>query len=136
MRNCAAIAVLVLGFLPATAASRRDWNDCKADDADRSIAGCTRILQGRGETADNRARAYNNRGAAYQTKGDLARAIADFNEAIRLDPKDVVAYKTTAASGFIFPCRILPERGERSCKVTPFALIFCCNAVRRFPAFP
>ena len=31
--------------------------------------------------------AYNCRGLVYSRKGDLDRAIADFNEAIRLDPK-------------------------------------------------
>ena len=34
----------------------------------------------------------NNRGFAYQSKGDYDRAIADLNEAIRLDPKLALAY--------------------------------------------
>jgi tetratricopeptide (TPR) repeat protein len=36
--------------------------------------------------------AHRNRGLVYQTKGDLDRAIADYNEAIALDPKDPVPY--------------------------------------------
>ena len=36
--------------------------------------------------------AYCNRGVAYANKGDYDKAIADCNEAIRLDPKDAVAY--------------------------------------------
>ena len=32
--------------------------------------------------------AYYNRGIAYGNKGELDKAIADFTEAIRLDPKD------------------------------------------------
>jgi hypothetical protein len=35
---------------PVLAASDRDWNDCKAEDPERSISGCTRIKQSRGET--------------------------------------------------------------------------------------
>ena len=33
-----------------------------------------------------------NRGSAWGAKGDLDRAIADFDEAVRLDPKDAQAY--------------------------------------------
>ncbi len=36
--------------------------------------------------------AYCNRGRAYLTKGNLGNAIADCTEAIRLDPKNAVAY--------------------------------------------
>ena len=46
----------------------------------------------------NNASAYNNRGFAYGSKGDYDRAIADYTEAIRLDPKYRHAPTTTAAS--------------------------------------
>jgi lipoprotein NlpI len=36
--------------------------------------------------------AFSNRGNAYSDKGDTDRAIADFNEAIRLDPTSAVAF--------------------------------------------
>jgi tetratricopeptide (TPR) repeat protein len=80
---------------PALAA-QRDRSDCTADDPDRRIADCTRILQDRGETARNRVGAYINRAIAYKAKGDLDRAIADYSEAIRLDPKYAVAYYNRA----------------------------------------
>jgi lipoprotein NlpI len=76
----------------AMAASQRDLDDCAGTDPDRSIAVYTRILQGRGEPAKNGAIACNNRGLAYRGRGELDRAIADFNEAIRLDPKFALAY--------------------------------------------
>ena len=77
---------------PAAAASRADWDACKGDDPDRSIAACTRIIQGRGETAKDSAIAHPERGLSYKSKGDFDRAIADFSEAIRFDPKYAEAY--------------------------------------------
>ena len=37
------------------------------------------------------ASCYTNRGYAYDNKGDYDRAIADFTQAIRLDPNDADA---------------------------------------------
>ena len=35
---------------------------------------------------------YNNRGNAFVAKGDFARALADFDRAIEIDPKYLLAY--------------------------------------------
>jgi tetratricopeptide (TPR) repeat protein len=85
------VALLAV-IAPAAAASRADWDACKGNDPDHSIAACTRIIQGRGETAKNSAIARRYRGLAYQRKDDLDRAIADYGEAIRLDPEYAEAY--------------------------------------------
>jgi tetratricopeptide (TPR) repeat protein len=54
---------------------------------DAAIAACTRqISSGRFEGHDLAVSHYN-RGLEYHRKGDLDRAIADYNEAIRLDPE-------------------------------------------------
>ena len=53
----------------------------------------------RGDPARSQIRlAYNNRGSAYCAKGDTDRAITDYNEAIRLDPK--FASPTTAGAAY------------------------------------
>lgn len=59
---------------------------------DVQIGSCTALLQSGSLTQANRAVAYYNRGQAYATKKDYDRAIADFSDAIRLDPKDAGFY--------------------------------------------
>ena len=68
----------------AFAESKKEWDDCTSSDADLSIKGCNTII-GRGkETKNNLAIAYYNRGIDYQNKGDHDKAIADFNQSIKL----------------------------------------------------
>jgi lipoprotein NlpI len=45
----------------------------------------------------NDAAAYYDRGQSYYTKGDIERAIVDFGQAIRLDPKYAEAYSSRGA---------------------------------------
>jgi tetratricopeptide (TPR) repeat protein len=84
----------VLGAVagPAFGADLQARNDCDADDPDRNIAGCTRIIDDADEGKAMRGVAYVARGLAWQSKGDLDRALSDFNEAIRINPKDALAY--------------------------------------------
>src|SRR5262245_18453125 len=102
MRSLGAGALFVLisaVISPVLAASQRDKDDCNASDPDRSVHGCTRIIQDRGEATENHVNAYNNRGIAYRAKGDHARAIADFSEAIRLNPNAFTYYNRGVVYG-------------------------------------
>jgi tetratricopeptide (TPR) repeat protein len=86
-----ACAVLLLAT-QALAASRKAHDDCNAEDPDRNIAGCTRIIADRGEGKRVRGIAHVGRGLAWVAKGKLDRAIADFTQAVRLNPNDALAY--------------------------------------------
>ena len=91
-----ASAAVMLVLAPAAAQISQNWAWCvnqgDAFPADQRINGCSSIIQSGRETRRNLAIAYYSRGLAYYDKGDDDRAIADYNEAIRLDPKSAYAY--------------------------------------------
>ncbi len=62
------------------------WKQCKSDDPERSIAGCSALIQSAHETGINLAMAFYGRGLAYSRKGDYDRAISDYDQALRLNP--------------------------------------------------
>jgi tetratricopeptide (TPR) repeat protein len=57
-----------------------------------SISACTQSINSGKWKGRNQAINCNNRGLAYSAKGDNDRAIADYNQAISLAPKDGHAY--------------------------------------------
>jgi tetratricopeptide (TPR) repeat protein len=56
------------------------------------IAACTRVIDAGRYTGINLAPVFYNRGHAWRDKGDLDRAIADYDQAIKLDPGHFAAY--------------------------------------------
>ncbi len=91
----AVLAALLGHGTPSAAQQRdRDWDDCvQEQDRERGIRGCTAVLdRGARETQENRAIAFHNRGLAHRARGNLDAAIADYNEAIRLNPRDANAF--------------------------------------------
>jgi lipoprotein NlpI len=90
-----ALAIIVLFVV----ISKRNSNDCEAvSDPSTIISACSRIIDSNGETMHKRAVAFANRASAYVKKGDSDRAIADANEAIRLDPKVAGAFINRAGA--------------------------------------
>jgi tetratricopeptide (TPR) repeat protein len=89
-RISSALLALLLALQAAcNPAFADDADACRNAAGDEDIAACTRVIAaGRG----NLAWAYSSRGIAYLAKGDNDRAIADYDQAIRLDPKLRSAY--------------------------------------------
>jgi tetratricopeptide (TPR) repeat protein len=89
MRICvisaAAIAIGVLAT-PAMAAG-----ECRDQDTERQIAGCTHDIESGTLRGKSLADAYMFRGRGWSRKTDFDHAIADFNEALRLDPTHAAA---------------------------------------------
>ena len=76
---------LVLIFALPVAAG--PYEDCAQEDHKAlRIQGCSTIIAAATETAQNLAAAHNNRGNAYDDQSEPARAIADYDEAIKLEP--------------------------------------------------
>ena len=90
-RVLACMAVVVLAGLPRVAAAD-EWDSCVKLSDDLAVAGCSRAIDSRQYTGRSLARLYARRGGAYQTQGDLNRAMADFNESMRIDPTYPAAY--------------------------------------------
>jgi tetratricopeptide (TPR) repeat protein len=87
MRGRRVIAILALAFMVERAFARdADWLVClNATDNDQSIAACTRLLATT-LSAPDRAYAFANRGAAFFRRGDFARAIGDYDDALKINP--------------------------------------------------
>jgi tetratricopeptide (TPR) repeat protein len=84
----------VLGAFAALPGQSRpeNWKLCRSDDPERSIAGCSALIQSGQETGINLAKAFYSRGWAYARKGDYDRAIADYDRALQLNPSLANAY--------------------------------------------
>jgi tetratricopeptide (TPR) repeat protein len=86
---------ILIGLVPApsTADFAEDTKLCgSSSNPDEKIAACTRQISSGRWTGRNLASAYTARATGYYRKNDYDRAIADYTEAIRIDPKYAIAY--------------------------------------------
>ena len=86
----AALAIAALASSPSRAEESQAWKWCVNNEKaspDLQISGCTTVIQSGRETTKNIAIAFNNRGNAFHDKKEYDRAISDYDQAIKLDPK-------------------------------------------------
>lgn len=91
-----AVALALILFSPDVFADR--YSACnQGEDLDLRIVGCTEII-GRisEESEENRSIAHSNRGVAHKAQGNLEQAVADYGEAIVLNPNYATAYSNRA----------------------------------------
>lgn len=81
----------------AIKATQRDYGDCnQTDDVDHALAGCVKIINDKSQGAADRAAAYLQRGNAVLKNNYRSDAIASYDRAIKLDPRNALAYAARA----------------------------------------
>src|ERR1043166_1245045 len=98
----AALEAFALGpaVSPATAQSQQqiDWciNATHEFSPDQQVSGCTVAIQSGRWSGKDLVRVFQDRGLAYYDKRDYDHAIADYDQAIKLDPKNANALRFRA----------------------------------------
>lgn len=80
---------------PAFAQRDQNWRACQGFDGvspDQGIAACDRIIRSGDETANGLSAAYNNRGNRNFDRKEYDLALQDYNESLRLNPKNSKTY--------------------------------------------
>jgi tetratricopeptide (TPR) repeat protein len=87
-------AVMVLGYCNFAAADDRET--CKTASGDTAIEACTRAIESKKFNGPKQKRVlsllYTNRGVEYGIKKEFDKAIADHDQAIKIDPKNPAPY--------------------------------------------
>ena len=94
LRGIGGAVALAALMVSAVAQLSPHWQACTGNpgiDWDQQIKSCTALIQSGTELKENVAIAYYNRALAYENKDDYARAVADYDEALRLNPNDADA---------------------------------------------
>ena len=92
--NCKHAVLLMLAFvLSSCGQSGPDYELCKsAQSLDQRIAACTRLIGSGQLSSTDLANVHHHRGAAWAGKNEHDRAIADYSDALHLNPLLVRAY--------------------------------------------
>jgi serine protease inhibitor/Tfp pilus assembly protein PilF len=95
------LVALTALLLALTTSRADDWTECaNADEWEKAIAACNRLIAQGGLSRSKLATAYSNRGAAYLNQGEYDLALADLNRSVRLDPDAALTYYNRGATHF------------------------------------
>jgi tetratricopeptide (TPR) repeat protein len=93
MRIFVALATVAILTLPGAADDTETCAEAKVGDDGNAVRNaCTRLIEQPGLSPGQRAQAHVNRAAQHQLWNDTDSAIADYGDAIRLDPDQADAY--------------------------------------------
>ncbi len=92
------VAMALTGLTASAQAPADDWSRCRGDDDEVAIAGCSALLQAGQLSPAQRGLALSRRAIAYHAKRDFPHAVADYEEALRLNPREIWAHAGLALS--------------------------------------
>ena len=83
---------IALGLALCGSAKADDRETCKAASGDIAIKACTRAIASKKYKGNVLSLLYTNRGVEFGEKGEMARALKDHDEAIKVDPNNALAF--------------------------------------------
>src|SRR6266542_1805046 len=86
---CSILVGLMFAGASAFAQTPQERAWCEGEDAvtvDQRLDGCSAVIKAARDKGDKLAEAFNNRAIGYRRKGEYDRAIADYEQAIKLKP--------------------------------------------------
>ena len=93
MKRCPTLFVLALALAALGGpANADDRETCKTASGDAAISACSRAIASKKYRANVLSILYTNRGVEFAAKGDMDRAMKDHDQAIKLDPKNALAF--------------------------------------------
>jgi tetratricopeptide (TPR) repeat protein len=87
-----------LGVVMAVCAVIPAWADDLALCLDKQVEACTRLIDSGKFDQTNLANLFTARGIAHKAGGEFEHAFADYSEAIRLDPRNAIAFVDRGAA--------------------------------------
>lgn len=93
--------LLAASGLAADVAVASDSDICFRESGEVAIAACNRVISSARSTRNELVDAYSNRGQEYYAKKDYDRAISDFDAAIKLDSRAILAHGNRANAWYM-----------------------------------
>jgi len=98
----AIVSSITLTSLPASAQPLKQWKCTGKPNfaPEEQISGCSSAIKSGKLGGKDLAAAFTIRGSAYRVHGDLKRAVADYDQAVKLDPREAdIFYRRGIALG-------------------------------------
>jgi tetratricopeptide (TPR) repeat protein len=91
-------AAIVLLVASGAAVSADTCDNSHGTSSDDVVAACTRLISSGRASGETLARYYNNRGVAFANKHNYDRAVEDYSQAVKINPRNITAFHNRGLS--------------------------------------